>query len=248
MHKEEEEIQIRFISYAHIPFKAEIEAENLQIDWGDGQYSQYRGKHFHPSHTYAHEGTFLIRMTGKKITYAHFARLSLSEIQFRYCNTLEYLDCSINELKELDLSQCPCLEELYCNSNNLEELHFSQHSHLSILNVSYNILKSIDLSGCCSLQTLYCSNNHLSHLELKTCTSIHHLDVSHNLFGKNDLDRLFLQLPERNINASLCYTENPGTGFENPSLFKVKKWSSHLLLFTIKNLPLRLPTTNNNTI
>ena len=43
MHKEEEEIQIRFISYAHIPFKAEIEAENLQIDWGDGQYSQYRG-------------------------------------------------------------------------------------------------------------------------------------------------------------------------------------------------------------
>lgn len=77
MHKEEEEIQIRFISYAHIPFKAEIEAENLQIDWGDGQYSQYRGKHFHPSHTYAHEGTFLIRMTGKKNYLCSFCTFKL---------------------------------------------------------------------------------------------------------------------------------------------------------------------------
>ena len=98
-----EEFHIHFISYANIPFKAGIYASDLSIDWGDGTSSILKEKqYFNIVHHYQQEGLFHIKISGHRISNLNVSRLNLVDLQLEHCPSLEYLNCSINELKELD--------------------------------------------------------------------------------------------------------------------------------------------------
>ena len=51
---------------------------------------------------------------------------------------LEYLDCSLYELKVLEFSNNPALKELYCSNNGLRKLDISRNTGLEILDCSSN--------------------------------------------------------------------------------------------------------------
>lgn len=218
-----EEISIHFMSYANISFKAEIYAEELNIEWGDGGISVYRHPDFTTiSHDFFCEGLINIQITGKNISYLNVSRLSLTSLSLSYCSQLEYLDCSVNELTELDLTTCPNLEELYCNSNNLIQLNLPAHPKLLQINVSYNILKQLDITNCESLQYIYCSNNHLDTFLFNKNIPLHYLDIGNNLFTDKELNQIFQQLSFQNEKDRIYYGQNPDSEFCNIQLLKEK--------------------------
>lgn len=210
MNKYAEEINIHFISYAGISFKAETDAEEMNIDWGDGNTFTFSGNsYFNFSHIYSREGLYIIRIYGHKIRSLDISALSLIELQLKNCSYLEYLNCSVNELNELDLSQCPSLEELYCNSNNLRQLDLHANRLLTQIHVSYNLLHELDISVCEKLHTLYCSNNHLISLHINGCKQLIHLDFSYNLLNKEQVDEIFRQLSADRIRPDIYYLKSP---------------------------------------
>lgn len=211
-----EEIDILFMSYAQISFKAEIQAESFEINWGDGNISTYRNNLFSViNHDFANEGLQSIRITGINISSLKVSHLSLNAIILSNCPHLEYLDCSVNELSKLDLSHCPALEELHCNSNNIRKLNLTHQSHLQQANLSYNLLESLDITSCTSLQFLYCSENRLSDLNLKSKIPLRCLDISNNLLEWESLAHILQQLSYPTDNRIIHYTQNPGTDFCN---------------------------------
>lgn len=225
-HCQEEVIVIQFVSYAAIPFKAEIYATQMTIDWGDGTFSHYEEEYHQVIHHYLSEGLQTIRMTGEKISYVDISRLSLTKLVLVHCPALEYLDCSANELCSLDLRNCAVLEELRCNSNNLRELDLSVNSAINLANVSYNMLERLQLIGCRKLKTLYCGNNKLRVLDLSGCPSICELNIGYNNLDSEKINSLFEQLPSQKVaeNASINYLENPGMEGCDKKIIQVKNW------------------------
>lgn len=223
-----EEIIIHFTSYAPTPFKAEIYADSLTIDWGQGPVSfQSESNYFNLTHHYQTNGKQEIRITGDNITYLDISRLNLTEIKLNNCLYLEYLNCSVNELFKVDLKQCPALEELLCNSNNIHSLDLSMNPGLTTLNISCNTLEQLNLSSCQALKTIYCIDNQLRTLDISSCNNLCYLDISNNLFDTVQLDNLFGQLPasRKEDHSTICYMENRGSECCNKEILKEKGWS-----------------------
>lgn len=216
-------IHISFMSYAHIPFRAEIEAKEFHTDWGDGT-GQEQGQEALLTHTFPGEGLFEIKISGKDIRSVNLSRLHLNGLSLQHCTALEYLDCSVNEIHTLDISTCPALEELYCNSNNLSGIDFSSQSRLQVANLAYNQLRQLDLSACGELYSLHCNYNYLTGIKLGHSPNLNFINLAGNLIDDCGLNRLFDSLPQVNSNALIYYDRNPGTGFCDPQLFRNKNW------------------------
>lgn len=221
-----EVISLSFMSYASISFQAEVSADELSIDWGDGNQSTFPGNPYLYiiSHNYQQEGLYTIKITGNRITSLNVSRLSLTELSLLHCPSLEFLDCSINELNILELNDCPVLEELSCNSNNLGELNFTHIPRIVKINSSYNLLKALDFPHCPSLETLQCSHNHLKHLAIKGCISLQDLNICDNLLDKEQLNLIFQDLPAKGGNTFISHLNNPGSVFAEAQILKLKKW------------------------
>lgn len=206
-----ETVFVQFISYAAIPFKAEIYANEFQIDWGDGSQSLYTGQEYYSlSHTFESEGLRQIRISGRKISYLNVSGLNLSGLNPEDCPNLTHLNCSSNELSELNLQHCPSLQELYCNSNNLQALDLSYNPEICLLQLSYNKISKLRL--CCSkLKVLYCSENNLQALNIEGCQELCFVDVSANYLDTTQAMNLFKQLPGRKQSekATIRYHSNP---------------------------------------
>ena len=212
------------MSYANIPFKAEIYAQELDIDWGDGSVSTYRGHRFYTViHDFNCEGLQQIQLKGKYINGMNISRLSLTALTLVHCPHLEYLDCSVNELHQLNLGECPLIEELYCNSNNLRTLDLSHQIRLQQANLSYNILQTLNIKPCKTLQSLVCSFNQLLSLEVDATIPLHHLDIKNNLLTAETLNQVFAQLQKTNGQTVLYYSQNPGTDCCDTTILKNRK-------------------------
>lgn len=203
-----EEIHILFVSYAQIPLKIEIYADSTEIDWGDGNRSG--SQNFSVMHEFKTEGTYHIRISGKKITGLNISRSNLISLQLR-CPALEYLDCSVNELNELDLSHCPALEELYCNSNNLTQIDLSGLQHLQQANLSYNLLKTLDITLCRKLNALHCYANHLSTFKFKPIPFLNFLDLGNNLLNQDQVNDILNQLSSFLPNGCINCIQDPAS-------------------------------------
>ena len=211
MKTEQEEINLLFISNNHLPFRAEISAKELEINWGNGNPSIYKDIPLTTiSHEFENEGIQHIIIRGKKINSLDLSHLGLRFLSIANCENLEYLDCSVNELNILDLSQCQRLEELYCNSNNLQILDLSSLTALQQANLSYNVLKNLDIRNCKALRNLYCSNNRLTQINAGKNNALSDLDVSNNLLEEEALKQLLSILTKSNPDIILCRTQNPG--------------------------------------
>lgn len=216
------EIDILFRNYGSISFKIEISAEELEINWGDGDVLTCCKKGWLTiEHEFHAEREFLVRIKGRRIAGLNVARLNLLALSLR-CPQLEYLDCSVNELSELDLSHCPLLEELYCNSNNIVNLSLPRHSRLLQANVSYNRLEKLDVSGCTSLRALYGSGNCLVRVRLNAESSLSYLDLGNNLLDENELSSIFRHFAPKYGKGVIHYMQNPGTDSCDISSLKTK--------------------------
>lgn len=219
-----EEIDMLYMSYAQISFKAEVYAESIEVNWGDGTISTYRNHFSVLEHNFTNEGLQTIQIKGNAIDGLKIPRLSLTSLTFKHCLHLKYLDCSINELNLLDLSHCLTLEELYCNSNNIAKLDLPHQPHLQQANLSYNLLKSLDISACTELQFLHCNENRLSHLRLNSRIPLQYLDISNNLLEWEALEEIFQQQPHPENNKIIHYAQNPGTDFYNHKILTSRKF------------------------
>lgn len=221
-------IFIKFISYASISFRAEIYANRLSIDWGNGEITTYQEEngYFNLRHRCQTEGLQQITISGENITYVKINKLCITDIQFSNCRNLEYLDCSGNELMSLDLSQCPQIEELHCNSNNLSKFSLSRPDKLIQLNLSYNQIEELELEGCQHLQSLECDHNKISNIKISGCTSLTKLNISDNLLEECSIIHLFDSLPGKSENdfVIIRYHRNPGTKSGRKLMFKNKNW------------------------
>lgn len=190
---------LEFVSYATLPFTTEIYAENLTIDWGDGNSISYdpSATYFKITYSYAMEETRRICFKGTRIYSLKLNNLGLTYLSLKNCSSLEYLHCGGNELTELDISDCPYLEELHCNSNNLTEFQVPDSNRLVYLNLSYNPFSILELQHGHFLQNLYCTHCRLYQLDISPCTALNHLDISHNFLGTEVLNRLLSALPEK---------------------------------------------------
>ncbi len=210
MDKLEEEIGLYFTYHTNLPFKMEIDAEKLVIDWGDGQESIFsQGNYFQPIHSYHQEINYKIRITGYKINSLNITGLNLNLIELKYCPFLEYLNCAMNELNELDLSHCPVLEELYCNSNNLMELDLEHTPLLTQLQASYNRMQELNVSFCPQIQTLYCSNNRIDTFHFEGCQQIYYLNLNQNQLNREEVVRISERLFTQNPCATIYLLKNP---------------------------------------
>jgi Leucine-rich repeat (LRR) protein len=75
--------------------------------------------------------------------------------------SLEWLDCSKNQLVRLYLSKNEALTTLYCAQNELPVLDVSYNVKLRALDCSNNKITMLDLSKNKALKELNCSNNPL---------------------------------------------------------------------------------------
>jgi len=220
-----EEICMHFMSYAGIPFTAEIYAHDLNIDWGDGVISSFRNSHyFSLQHEYETEGLYMIHISGLRISGLNVSRLSLTELFLLNCPALEYLNCAVNELEQLDLSACPVLEDLICNSNNLRKMDFSSNPRLLQINASYNLMTKLDVTACACLQCLCCSYNRLVQLRLEGCHLLNSLDCSANVLDRYSLENVFRDLSVKVHKGLICYSENPGSETVDSDLLQSKNW------------------------
>lgn len=220
-------VTVQFISYASIPFRAEIYADELQIDWGDGHYSVYTGQEYYPiTYCFQTEGLRHIRILGSNISYLDVSGINLPAIDLEACPNLGCLNCSANELLELNLKHCPVLQELYCNSNNLQTIDLVGNPEICLLQLSYNYLGNLELSHCGKLKALYCSNNYLRTLDIKGCHWLCDVDISANSFDTEQAIRIFKQLPARaeNENAVIRYHSNPLQDDDCDDILVCKNW------------------------
>ncbi len=98
-----------------------------------------------------------------------------------YFTSLQYINCSCNELTTLDLSRCPDLVYLYCFENQLESIKLNENVNLQQVYCQDNKLTSLDLKGSTKLTELHCNNNELTSLEVSRCPNLLDLNLSGNL-------------------------------------------------------------------
>jgi len=98
---------------------------------------------------------------------------------------LRYLDLAnlametpLNLITDLDLSANLSLEYLDCSYNQLDTLIIGNNDKLLQLDCSAQFLTRLDLSGCPNLRILWCYGNPLEELDISNCTQLEvlHLD------------------------------------------------------------------------
>lgn len=169
----------------------------VEIDWGNGK-----------AETAVINDTNIFRIEG-------IAKGTLVKIS----GSLDYLDCSENDLIALDVTHNSLLKTLDCYWTGITELDLSQNPVLGKLNCSYNTLQNLDLSGNAELFSLTCyncelgsldlshnplleevtaKNNDLTTLDLSMNTKIVSLDIQNNRLATVDVS----VLPE--LESFLC--------------------------------------------
>ena len=174
----------------------------IQIDWGDGQLSDYtipKAKEpFTVSQTVdlgakikLYGPVTLVDATGSKIVAVAFedaatietlrlSRNKIEQIELSRLPNLKELQISDNKLAELSLSATPKLEELYCGYNKLTQLPVEQTPLLSVLNCNDNQITSLALASLPKLEIAVLSGNAFGEsLDLSANKELRVLDIEH---------------------------------------------------------------------
>lgn len=107
--------------------------------------------------------------------------------EIKYFTSLEYLDCSYNQITALDVSNNTALTDLNCVENQLTSLDVSNCTALTYLDCEENQLTSLNLSGCTALEDLWCSYNQLASLDVSDNTALTYLRCYYNRITSLDV-------------------------------------------------------------
>ena len=125
-------------------------------------------------------------------------------------SSLQYLNCSNNNISSLDLNNNMSIKYLDCSSNSLQELLIDSLIALYTLKCSYNNLSTLNTSGNLSLTLLECINNKISALDLKFNKFLGTIRCGHNnlmTLDLSDMDLNILQC-EHNFISDINLTNN----------------------------------------
>ena len=100
--------------------------------------------------------------------------------------SLNYLDCSSNNIGALDLSN-NYLNYLNCSDNQLIDINVSNHLNLQTLKCSYNEFTQIDVSYNTSLIYFECTKNKLTSLDISDNTFLAELWCNDNSLSNLDV-------------------------------------------------------------
>ena len=108
--------------------------------------------------------------------------------EIKYFTSLEYLNCSFNQLTSLDVSNNAALTYLDCYSNQLTSLDVSNCTALTYLDCSENQLTSLDVNNNTALESLDCYSNQLTSLDVNNNTALESLGCSSNQLTSLDVN------------------------------------------------------------
>jgi len=222
----------------------QISAKRCIINWGDDsyedEYSDIEEKNI--SHRYPETGSYTITInaTGLSRFECYYSDANVTAIYLNNCPQLEWLYCILNKLISLDISRCTALKYLYCGNNKLTSLDLSNNSALCYLSCSKNLLTCLDISNNTQLSQVDCSKNQLAILNVNRNSAIARLMCNNNKLSKQELNRVFNQLPNYNSSYGTVSTwysgatitptvfiacgDNPGTTGCNPKIAQIKNW------------------------
>lgn len=102
------------------------------------------------------------------------------ELKIWCWESLEYLDCSNNQIARLDIYRCSALQTLKCSDNGMTHLKLNTCTALRVVRSSHNSIYDLMFETCTSLLDLDCSHNLINRLRLPHTTSLQRLNCSHN--------------------------------------------------------------------
>ena len=114
---------------------------------------------------------------------------SINELTFGQNHSLEFIDCSDNELTSLDVHTLNYLFDFYCNNNQLTNIILGEHPRLEAIHCDNNQLSSLSLGQCSNLCTLQCANNQLTELDLSNNLKLEGLECANNHLTSLDVSK-----------------------------------------------------------
>ena len=123
-------------------------------------------------------------------------------------STLQYLDCSVNNINTLNLNSNEYLKYLNCSDNSLDVLRIDSLNSLDTLKCSFNNLTDLNTDGNGSLTVLECVSNNIDFLNLDNNTFLGTVRCGNNNLSTLDLSALNLYIlqcqnnPITNINLT----------------------------------------------
>ncbi|MDR2653139.1 MAG: ankyrin repeat domain-containing protein [Prevotellaceae bacterium] len=221
-----------------------ISADKCTVNWGDSDENEYNNiKEKNISHRYAQAGNYIITVnaTGLSRFECYYIDAKVTAIYLNNCPQLEWLNCSFNKLTSLDISRCTALTYLSCLRNKLTSLDLSNNLALDYLYCGSNLLTCLDISNNTLLMQVDCSGNQLSILNVsRNNSTIARLMCNNNQLSKNELNRIFNQLPNYNSSYGtvnswyagstsvptvfIACGNNPGFNSCNRKIIQNKNW------------------------
>ncbi len=115
----------------------------------------------------------------------------ISALYFNECRSLEYVECSFNNLTTINgASSLVSLAHLECPNNKLTSLDLSASTSLHYVDCSNNYLTSLDLFNAELLDIVRCRNNQITSLTLNPDAPIFGIDCTGNKLTSLDLREL----------------------------------------------------------
>ncbi len=94
--------------------------------------------------------------------------------------SVQYLDCSENQLASLDLGGYTHLKNLYCYSNQINNLNTDECGNIEVFDCSDNNLSTLSTNKLLKLTELYCNKNQLLTLDISKNLSLNKVDCTEN--------------------------------------------------------------------
>lgn len=202
-----------------------VNAEQVYVQWGDGEKSEIKYVTEYFKHIYQDAGTFQVDIHGNNIIDLEAKRCNIVSLDVSKCGTLEFIDCSENRLTRLDLSKCKNLYELYCEQNQLRELKLEKYDKLCYLSCARNYLEEIELSGCRKLVSLMCNHNNLKYLDVSHCLKLATVNVRNNKMDSRAINQFLdtLAIRKSDENCFVMLRENISADY-NRNIYQKKGW------------------------
>ena len=158
----------------------------VQIDWGDGQLSDYTIPKANEPFTVSQKVDLgaKIKLYGP-VTLVDATASKIVAVAFEDAATIETLRLTRNKIEQIDLSRLPNLKELQITDNKLAELSLSATPKLEELYCGYNKLTQLAVERTPLLSVLNCNDNQISTLALASLPKLEIAVLSGNAFGES---------------------------------------------------------------
>jgi uncharacterized repeat protein (TIGR01451 family) len=126
-----------------------------------------------------------------KLNHLRCAGLKLTKLDLTGLDSLEYLDCSRNDIPKLSLENNSKLNYLYFSENKLTSIQPINLQYLKQIDCSNNQLTELILNKWPNLEYIWCDHNQLKSLDLTTLKHLQGIYCSYNQLNK--LDNLYFK-------------------------------------------------------